>query len=506
MAIYREDADAASDTSTTYAIAAGDTFSGSLDHDTDWIKVKLIAGKAYQIDLKGSASWAVPAVFDSYGSMRDRGEYGKTDDGASDFRFIAPKTGAYYIQAGSLDNVGQGDYKVRVKTVKAPHFASYDTIATYMTDKFWDQPYKFDIRAGATLKVNLGGLTSEGRQLAKWALETWTEASGIKFKIVSGSAEIKFDDKEIGAEGGASSIKNGIASGTYVNVPVSWIKDYGAGYNTYTLGTYIHEIGHALGLGHPGRYDNSASGGQLFANDSKQLTAMSYLNTDDNIWVTALKAPPITPMMVDVLAIRKLYGSTSIHAGDTSHTLKAEYSGGSGMMTLVDTGGRDTLKLDWVTANQRIDLHAESFSSVAGGLNNFSLARGTVIENAIGGRGNDVIIGNSSANVIKGGAGNDALAGGTGKDKLTGGSGSDTFVFAKGDAKDIVTDFAASEDLLELAVGSVANTYSKAMAHAHQSGDNVVFDFGHGDEVVLQNIKLESLTVTNIHFSGSGLT
>src|SRR3546814_12994062 len=58
------------------------------------------------------------------------------------------------------------------------------------------------------------------------------------------------------------------------------------------------------------------------------------------------------------------------------------------------------------------------------------LAQGVTVENAIGGSGSDLLIGNAVANELKGGAGNDILWGAGGADKLWGGSGSDTFVFA----------------------------------------------------------------------------
>src|SRR5204863_7053 len=50
--------------------------------------------------------------------------------------------------------------------------------------------------------------------------------------------------------------------------------------------------------------------------------------------------------------------------------------------------------------------------------------------NAVGGPGNDTLIGNAIANVLNGGAGNDTLAGGAGNDTIIGGGGTDTAVFS----------------------------------------------------------------------------
>ena len=47
--------DAPESIGTTYAISAGDTFNGNLDHkfDEDWIGVELERGKTYRITLSG---------------------------------------------------------------------------------------------------------------------------------------------------------------------------------------------------------------------------------------------------------------------------------------------------------------------------------------------------------------------------------------------------------------------------------------------------------------------
>jgi serralysin len=86
---------------------------------------------------------------------------------------------------------------------------------------------------------------------------------------------------------------------------------------------------------------------------------------------------------------------------------------------------------------------------------NVSIAKGVTVENAIGGSGSDLLIGNSVSNELKGGAGNDILFGAGGADKLWGGSGSDTFVFAassdsKPGAVDQILDFVSGLDKIDL--------------------------------------------------------
>jgi subtilisin-like proprotein convertase family protein len=92
-------------------------------------------------------------------------------------------------------------------------------------------------------------------------------------------------------------------------------------------------------------------------------------------------------------------------------------------MLVVDTGGTDTMNAAAASAAVQLDLRSEGISKVASG--QFTLSAGSVIENAIGGLGNDTLWGNSVGNVLFGGAGNDTLYGMEGNDTLTGGTGDD---------------------------------------------------------------------------------
>jgi hypothetical protein len=108
--------------------------------------------------------------------------------------------------------------------------------------------------------------------------------------------------------------------------------------------------------------------------------------------------------------------------------------------TVFDSGGNDTLDYSGFSQNQTINLNPETFSNVGPGIGNVSIARGTVIENAIGGSGNDTLIGNSVANV---------LTGGLGTDTLTGGAGGDTFRGTKAGLNgDTITDFSAGDAIV----------------------------------------------------------
>ena len=85
-----------------------------------------------------------------------------------------------------------------------------------------------------------------------------------------------------------------------------------------------------------------------------------------------------------------------------------------GAKVLTDASGLDTVNAAAMTGSVTINLNSGATSNLPGG--QFVIAVGTVIENAIGGDGNDVLTGNASNNTLRGNRGNDAIDGGAGID------------------------------------------------------------------------------------------
>ena len=98
------------------------------------------------------------------------------------------------------------------------------------------------------------------------------------------------------------------------------------------------------------------------------------------------------------------------------------------------------------------------------------------------------INGNAKNNTIYGGAGNNILNGGTGNDTLSGGAGKDTFVYANGQGKDIITDYAAGQDTLQITSGSISKT---ALANSNK---DVVFTVGSGS-ITLNNASTNAISL-----------
>ncbi|WP_428151124.1 DUF4214 domain-containing protein [Brevundimonas sp.] len=219
----------------------------------------------------------------------------------------------------------------------------------------------------------------------------------------------------------------------------------------YGAQALLHEIGHAIGLAHPGAY-NAAAGQTItydahaeYQEDSRQYSVMSYFSATvtgastvyyPNGTGSYSGAYSSVPLMDDIAAAQRLYGAnfatraTNTVYGFNATADRAWFAATSADTVLLfcvwDGGGIDTFDFSGYAENQLIDLRQGSFSNVGGdglpwttgvsAIGNVSIAVGAVIENAIGGSGADTLQGNSANNVLTGGLGNDIIDGGLGTD------------------------------------------------------------------------------------------
>jgi hypothetical protein len=137
---------------------------------------------------------------------------------------------------------------------------------------------------------------------------------------------------------------------------------------------------------------------------------------------------PQTPGINDILAIQEIYGAaTNTRIDNTVYGFNSNITDDlaeiynfslnkNPIITIYDSGGLDTLDLYSWAGNSTIDLTPGTFSSGNAMTKNIAIAFATIIENAVGGSGNDAINGNIANNKLQGNVGNDSINGQNGLD------------------------------------------------------------------------------------------
>src|SRR5215216_3307561 len=151
---------------------------------------------------------------------------------------------------------------------------------------------------------------------------TWVSASDAQDLVLGGQTVIFFEDEETGkANTDPIPVPPFGSLSIVINVSPSWITQYGTDPGSYSFTTFVHEIGHALGLGHTGRYDFGDSDDDTYNDDAVwdidtwRASVMSYFD-QSNFWGS--DAYPMTPQMADILALQYVYGpATDTRTGDT---------------------------------------------------------------------------------------------------------------------------------------------------------------------------------------------
>jgi Ca2+-binding RTX toxin-like protein len=305
-------------------------------------------------------------------------------------------------------------------------------------------------------------MTAHMRTMARTAFELWDDLIAINLNETNSiAADITFayssrtnDDLSYARPYLSGSGTNYTLTNDDIWLSTSYDtldKDIDIQFGKRGFSTYLHEIGHSLGLSHAGSY-NAAPGVTIsfaadaeFAQDNRGNTLMSYFGSyrpgsgwqQDGAYSDDLFGA--TPMLYDIAAIQAKYGADmTTRTGNTVYGFSSTAGrdlfdftkNPTPIFAIWDAAGIDKLDCSGYFQDQLIDLKAGALSSVGGMTQNVGIAFGCIIENATGGWGNDKIFGNDADNTLIGNAGNDELNGGEGRDYFNGGTGSDTVDFS----------------------------------------------------------------------------
>ncbi len=216
----------------------------------------------------------------------------------------------------------------------------------------------------------------------------------------------------------------------------------------YAYFSVVHELGHALGLKHGSETGGVANETLPAATDDLEYSIMtyaSYVGSPAQYDTCGPDSNPQTYMMDDIAALQYLYGANFSVAGPTTYRWdpatgetfingagQGAPSGNKVFQTIWNGDGNEaTYDFSQYASGVQVNLNPGAYSVASAAqladLGAGNSAKGNVynalqfqndprslIANAFGGSGNDVIVGNAANNLLKGGLGVNSIDGGGG--------------------------------------------------------------------------------------------
>ncbi|MBB4304861.1 serralysin [Rhodobium orientis] len=313
------------------------------------------------------------------------------------------------------------------------------------------------------------------------ALKQYDSVSLLGLRLINetraSEATLRYAFSDAPADAGAGAWAYYPSTGTWGGD--SWYSKSGGPFDETEVGgwaylAFMHESGHALGLSH-GHQGGNGFPAMPRSLDSYEFSVMTYRSFVGQDFYTDTGPEdwgyPQSLMMYDIRAIQHMYGADYTHnSGNTRYSWNENtgrmFINGKGQetpganrifLTVWDGGGKDTYDFENYSSNLRVNLNPGQWSKTSaeqtallGEDDNGTLhyARGNIanalryqgndaslIENALGGSGDDRIVGNSRHNLLVGNEGDDTLLGKGGDDRLVGKGGEDKLMGSNGDDK-----------------------------------------------------------------------
>lgn len=495
------------------------TYYGNIDFsgDNDYFRIDVVAGQVYSFILAGGAAsnaeFSTPgntaatlSLYQANGTL-----IGSNLNFESSVSYFAQQTTTIYVRAQGLAGT-TGGYTLDVAQIDPStrnplESLNWDSAANIDTVLVGGVPTAYVYFGAPGENFGEAGVVNQGWQphqiaAVMSALGEYTPITGIQYLVTTDVNQAEFrmitvasasygarfypQDAAYGTQQGIGTFN--LASGGFGAFPQSL--DRGG----YSYAVILHEFGHAHGVAHP---HDTGGGSEIMLGVSGATGSLGVYNLNQGVYTVmsyndAWRLHPDGPSAFTVLGIDNGWSATlgafdiavlqaryGVHANNTGDNVYAltDVADDAFYQTIWDTGGIDTIAYGG-SFNAQIDLTAATldYTPTGGGVLSFlynpqplaansllvrggyTIANGVVIENATGGSGNDVLIGNGADNILTGNAGNDVLMGRDGNDTLNGGDGDD------------ILDGGAGIDTATYAGASSGVTVNLSLAGAQATG------------------------------------
>lgn len=316
--------------------------------------------------------------------------------------FSAEQVAAYLNRTGAAygskptDAVQQGDSDIKTIT-----FGFFSTQAELANNGYVYQSPVDGKFYGLAEYFNFAAFTDAQKSAAREAMASWDDVVAVSFVETDvNDADITFGNLASAPTTQAYSRLplDRVFVNDAVNAQSKWIagdvwisasqpSNFQLDEGRYGLQTLTHEVGHSIGLSHPGAY-NAAPGLSItyavnaeYAQDTRAYTIMSYFegssisgtrHFDFHLSTTAYSG---VPLIHDILAAQRIYGADmTTRTGDTVYGFNSNAGRDSydftktpaPIMAIWDAGGNDTIDASGYATTQIIDLTPGSLSSIGG--------------------------------------------------------------------------------------------------------------------------------------------